>query len=93
MSLRKDFELLTFNILETVIDYGTFEVGLNVFCIMLCLGMAPEDSCLSKPMGSQGVECDGLYMLSPGSGTIRRCGPVGVGVVLLEWTFHCGGEL
>jgi hypothetical protein len=28
--------------------------------------------------------CDGLYMLSPGSGVIRRCGPVGVGVALLE---------
>jgi hypothetical protein len=26
--------------------------------------------------------CDGLYMLGPGSGTIRRCGPVGVGVSL-----------
>jgi len=24
--------------------------------------------------------CDGLYMLGPGSGTVRRCGPVGVGV-------------
>ena len=29
-------------------------------------------------------ECDGLYMLGPGSGTIRRCGPVRVGVALLE---------
>ena len=28
--------------------------------------------------------CDGLYMLGLGNGTIRRCGPVGVGVVLLE---------
>ena len=27
--------------------------------------------------------CDRLYMLGPGSGTIRRCGPVGVGVALL----------
>ena len=34
--------------------------------------------------GGQGVECDGLYMLAPGSGTIRGCGPVGVGVALLE---------
>jgi hypothetical protein len=24
--------------------------------------------------------CDGLYMLSPESGTIRRCGPVAVNV-------------
>jgi hypothetical protein len=21
-------------------------------------------------------ECDGLYMLGPGSGTLRRCGPI-----------------
>jgi hypothetical protein len=28
--------------------------------------------------------CYGLYMLNPGSGTIRRCGPVGIGVDLLE---------
>jgi hypothetical protein len=28
--------------------------------------------------------CDGLYMLGTGSGTIKRCGPVGVGVALLE---------
>jgi hypothetical protein len=28
--------------------------------------------------GGQGVECDGLYMLGPESGTIRRCGPVEV---------------
>jgi hypothetical protein len=26
--------------------------------------------------------CGGLYMLGPGSGTIRRCGPVRVGVSL-----------
>ena len=33
--------------------------------------------------------CDGLSMLSPGSGTIRRCGLVGVGVTLLEWVWPC----
>ena len=32
------------------------------------------------PNSSYG-QCDGLYMLCPGSGTIR-CGPVGVGVSL-----------
>ena len=32
---------------------------------------------------SQG-SCYGLYVLSPGSGTIRRCGPVEVSVTLLE---------
>ena len=39
-------------------------------------------------MGS--VYCDGLYMLSPGSGTIGSCGPVGarcglVGVGVSLW--------
>ena len=38
--------------------------------------------------GDQGVECDGLYMLGPGSGTIRRCGPVGVGVSLWVWAIR-----
>jgi hypothetical protein len=29
--------------------------------------------------------CDGLYMLGPESGTIRRCGSVRVGVSLWMW--------
>jgi hypothetical protein len=29
--------------------------------------------------------CHGLNMLGPASGTIRRCGPVGVGVSLWGW--------
>jgi hypothetical protein len=29
--------------------------------------------------------CHGLYMLGPGSDTIRRCGSVGVGVSLWAW--------
>jgi hypothetical protein len=29
--------------------------------------------------------CDSLYMLGPGSGTIRRCGLVGVGMPLGTW--------
>jgi hypothetical protein len=29
--------------------------------------------------------CDGLYMIGPGSGTIRRCGLVEVGVALWVW--------
>jgi hypothetical protein len=33
--------------------------------------------------------CDGLYMLGPGSGTIRSCGPVGGGVGLLEEVWPC----
>ena len=30
------------------------------------------------------AQYNGLYMLGPGNGTIRRCGPAGVGVALLE---------
>ena len=63
---------------------GTFEVELNVFCIMLCLGMAPINSCSNKPLGGQGMECGCLNMPGLGSGSIRRSGFVGVGVALLE---------
>jgi hypothetical protein len=38
--------------------------------------------------GGQGVECDGLYMFGPESGTIRRCDPVGVGVALWVWAIR-----
>ena len=33
-------------------------------------------------------ECDGLYVLDPGNGTTRVCGPVGVGVSLWGWTLR-----
>ena len=39
------------------------------------------------------IYCDGLYMLGPESGTIRRCGLVGVGVASLEEVCHCGHGL
>jgi hypothetical protein len=32
--------------------------------------------------------CDGVYMLGSGSGTIRRCSPVGVGVSLWVWALR-----
>ena len=37
--------------------------------------------------------CDGLNMLGPGSGAIRRRGLVGVGMDLLEEVCHYGGGL
>ena len=40
--------------------------------------------------GDQGVKCDCFYILEPGSGSIGKCGPVGVGVALLEQVCHCG---
>ena len=36
MNLRRDFEHWTFNIVETVIDYGTFFFTFKT-CIFLCL--------------------------------------------------------
>jgi hypothetical protein len=36
----------------------------------------------TKTLEEGKVMCDGLYMLGPGSGTIRQCVPVGVGVSL-----------
>ena len=35
-----------------------------------------------------GWGCHGLYMLGPGSDTIRRCDPVGVGVSLWAWALR-----
>ena len=44
---------------------------------------------IRKQNGNRDVLC----MLGPGSGTIGRCGLVGVGVALLEEACHCGHEL
>ena len=42
----------------------------------------------------QGVECGSLKEMSPkGSNTIKSCGLVGVGMILLEEMCHCGGGL
>ena len=47
MNLRRDLELWTFNIVETAMTMRTLKVGLNTFCIMLCLSMPPPiDSCV-----------------------------------------------
>ena len=43
--------------------------------------------------GGQGMEYGDLNMLGSGSGTIRRCGLVGVGVALLEEVCHSGDGL
>lgn len=37
---------------------------------------------------SQAQADDGVYMLGPGSGIIRGCGPVGVGVSLWVWALR-----
>ena len=38
--------------------------------------------------GPSNIQCDGLCMLGPGSDTIRRYGPVGVGVSLWAWALR-----
>ena len=66
---------------------GTFEVELNAFCIMILL----------QSYEGQGVECGSLNVIGPhnliGSGIIRKCGFVGVGIALLEEVCQCGGGL
>jgi hypothetical protein len=44
----------------------------------------PHRLIFEEAYGDQELECGGLYMLVPGSGTIRRCGLVGVGMALLK---------
>jgi hypothetical protein len=44
--------------------------------------------CLNGAIKILFLQCDGLYMLSPGSGTIRRCILVGVGVSLWCWALR-----
>jgi hypothetical protein len=52
MNLRRDFKVWTCNVVEIVIGCGDFEIGLNVFFIMLCLGMSLYRlMCLNKPVG------------------------------------------
>ena len=78
------------NNVETAIDCGDF--GSWVKCILLyaMTRYGPQRLiCLNKPIG--GVECGSLNMLGPGSGTIRRCHLLGVGVAFLEEVCHCWG--
>jgi hypothetical protein len=52
---------------------GTLKVGVNVLFYYSMAMYCPHrliDSCAEQVYGGQGVECDGLYMLGPGSDTI-----------------------
>jgi hypothetical protein len=80
-----NFELL--NTVESIIDYGGFWSGTKY---ILHYVMATN---------LWGIECDGLNRFGPhrfmglnacpiGSGTIRRCGLVSVGMALLEEVCH-----
>ena len=80
-----NFGLLTS--LRLLLTMGVLEVGLNVFFIMLWVGMAPIYFMLEQAYGGQGIKC-GLYMLGPESGTIRGYGLVGVGVSVWVWALR-----
>lgn len=64
---------------------GTFEVGLNAFCIMRLLSACE----------GLGVECGNLNVIGPHklieNGTIRWYGLVEVGIALLMEVCHCVG--
>ena len=47
----------------------------------------PAPSCI-LPFLLHVTRCGGLNTLGPESGTIRRCGLVGVGVALMEEVYH-----
>jgi hypothetical protein len=57
-----------------------------VIVIVMIIGISPVSVMYKDCFPSPGIGfCGDLYMLGPGSGTIRRCGPVRVGVSLWEW--------
>ena len=62
---------------------GNFEVGLNKYIFHYAMFRhGPHKLMFEHPYEGQGVECDGLYMFGLGSGVIRRCGFVRIGVSL-----------
>ena len=75
MNLRRDLELWTFNIVETAIDYEDFESWTK--CIL--------HYAMFK-YGPHRLMCLNAWPI--GSGTIRRCGLVGVGVSLWVWALR-----
>lgn len=44
MNIRGNFEVWIFHIVDSVLDYGDLEIGLNVLSIMLWQVMASIDS-------------------------------------------------
>jgi hypothetical protein len=60
-----------------------------LWSILGMLGVPPHRTgfpLLLTPMSL--CQCDGLYMLGPGGGTIRGCGLVGVGILLWAWALR-----
>ena len=66
-----------------------YYVILEIYCVLpRALGASISDA-TPYQRGIPEGKCDSLYMLGPGSGTISRCEPVGVGVALLEQVWPC----
>jgi hypothetical protein len=80
MNLRRDLELW-----ETAIDYEDIESWTKCILHYAMFKYAPpQPHVFDQVYGGKGVECDGLYILGPGSGTIWRCGLFGIGVTGFE---------
>ena len=68
---------------------GTCKTVIHMRCVSFHL--QPANYNKAHILSQEGVAmdttvcgCDGLYLLGPGSGTIRRCSPVGVSMALME---------
>lgn len=77
LNLRRDFDLWTFNTLETIIDYGNFWSYTKCVFIMLWLGMTPKDTCVWTSLWGPG---SGMwwfeYTWPMGYGSIRKVWPL-----------------
>jgi hypothetical protein len=52
---------------------------------VLAFNPGTQETEASRSLSLRLPQCDGLYMFDPGSGTIRRYGPVAVGMSLWTW--------
>ena len=59
------------------LSYFIFKSNIVYVCLCIDIFICEYSACRVQ-------KCDGLYMLGSGSGTFRKCVPVGVGVALLE---------
>jgi hypothetical protein len=90
MNFRRDLELSTFNIVETVIDYENFwSWSKCIFYYDMARYWPHRLMCLNKPIEWNVV----VWICLVHGATIRRCGPVGLDVSLLEELHHCVGGL
>jgi hypothetical protein len=83
MNLRRDFELWTFNTVETAIDYGNFRSWTKCILHHAMLRNGPHRLMFEQAYGGQRVECDGLHRFGPG-----RCRLVGLAVSLWVWALR-----